>query len=455
MPNLSSAPSLYLGDLPAGKVYYGEKKVWPIVSSVWPVYDTFADVSNGNLPTALETGQVWGTFGAAGSIQDGRFDSTSDSASYLECYSGLEPITHIGARWRFSNLGGTVGGGGSGTLCLATWADGGLVASGHGRRTSCHVTVLNNLVQWYVRTTESLDDVVLVASRTISPALSVNSDHTIDVYISEGHGEVVIDGGTPYTWDDARIALYEGERWACWEPYYGGSNKTRVQTAEVWADGDSPPSIGTEPAFRAAVYSQTTSNVTSRGIIVPAMAEMGDLLLLAASWISGSPTLSGPESVGWTPVITGQRTGLTTQIWSKVAGPGDAGSTVTVNSTSNVPCHLAVWDIANIDTVYTAGVATTNQATGSNNITVPAFTPASGIVPLHIIALCRATSAAASLTPPSGMTILSQQLPGASGYRTGFALGVSTSWADNAAVGNTWVNTSDHYCNTFLIPLEK
>lgn len=188
-------------------------------------------------PTVMDTGEPVGYFNATPVVSGGYLDSSTDSATYMEATLDRVNITRIGARWRFDSLGGTVGGGGSGTLAVVTWADGGIVTGGFGRRTSCHVTITASNVQWWIRDVEDGGNVTALAGRTIVGGLATDVDHTVEVTIGQGTGSVVIDG-TAYDWTDPRIVRYPGEIFACWEPYYGGANKTRARIAEVWADGD-------------------------------------------------------------------------------------------------------------------------------------------------------------------------------------------------------------------------
>lgn len=186
-------------------------------------------------PPTVPTGQPLAFFNAAPVIINGHLDSSTDSATYMEVGTGWTRIDTLGARWRFDTLGGTVGGGGSGTMTLITWADGGIVANGFGRRTSAHVTITAANVQWWVRDVAGGGNVTPLTGRSTG-GLASNTLHTVEVDVKPGVGRVTLNG-VEYEWTDPRIVQYPGESWACWEPYYGGANRTRVRIAEIWAAG--------------------------------------------------------------------------------------------------------------------------------------------------------------------------------------------------------------------------
>lgn len=230
--------------------------LWTQISSVWTpltidtsvnpdtfaLHDTFDDVADGTNPTTAQTGQTWGIFSGPTEVRNGRWDSLdSTGAGYLETTPGLLPIDRMGARWLYDDKGGTTTG--SGTMALVTWCDGGLIGHGYMPRTSAHITIEAGFCQWYVN--EVTDGpLVLLSSQTIDPPLAPNVDHTVDVYINDGSGSVVIDG-TPYDWVDPRIVRYADENIVNFESYYNNDDtNSRVKVAEVWADGTPAAAVG-------------------------------------------------------------------------------------------------------------------------------------------------------------------------------------------------------------------
>lgn len=439
---------MMLGDVPIRRAYLGATMVLDTPAedlTKLPVYDAFTDVPDGSNPTVAQSGQAWGIFSGPSQVTAGRWDSSDDTAAYLETDSGLQPVTRIGARWRFDDAGGTLTE--SGTMTLVTWADGGIVANGFGRRTSCHVAITQYIAQWYVRDTENGGNVTLVGTRALSK-LPANTDLTADVRITEGVGTVEVYGQT-LTWEDPRISTIDGERFTCWEPYYGGPDRTRVQIAEVWSDGTAP-----EPAeigLTGAGYTRSETSALSDTVTVPATVQEGDLLLLVAQFISGSSTpLSAPA--GWTEIGQHTRSAISAAIWARTATSGDIGQPVTVTSPTSKVHNLAVYGIAGVQSA-TLG-ASSDQSSGSTDFTMPTYTPTAGAIPAHILCVVSSTNPdPVAFTAPSGMATVSDNMP-VSNDRQGILLGVADDWTPDAVVGDTWTaDDTSHFGIKWAIEL--
>lgn len=430
-------------------IYHGREMIWfpaRYDQDHWPVHLSLSGLSA--LPATCQTGQAVGTFNAAPVVSGGRLDSSTDSACYVEIDTGLQPIRTISARWCFDDAGGTLTGG-SGTLALVTWADGGIVAEGFGRRTSCHVTITANAVQWYVRTVENGGAVTLLSTRTIPGGLRVGIDHLVEVFIEEGRGEVRIDTDSGFTWVDSRIKPIDGERFACWEPYYGGSGKTRVLIGEAWAEGDPyvPPEEPTTPTLIGSAVSRATSSVTTLSATIPNDTQAGDRIIVAAGYLSSSAVLTG---TGLTQAGAVARTGLSSALYSTTATESSAGSTVTVTSTVAAPAIVAVWVLRNVGALGTA--ATASQGSGSTTVTMPAWTPTAGSVPLHIVIQASSTAAASSIvTPATGMAVVSD-LASTSAQRIGAALMAATDWSATTP-GTTVTQSGTQFVCAYTVPL--
>lgn len=422
--------------------------------STLPVYDNMNRYANGATSGAMQTGQAWSLF-QSGAVQNGWFDSTSGSAVYLECNSGRKNILRIGAEWVFNDQGGTLTDSGS-TMTLISWADGGIVTNGFGRRTSLHVAITRSAMLWYVRDVENGGTVTLISNQTISPALPLNelvgAEATIDPVAHTGR--VKLKDGRTYNVSDSRIAAYTGEVYACWEPYYNGSTTSpRIQIGRVWTDGEALPPAPITPTFVSQTYNSTTANVTSLNVVLPTL-QTGDTVILMAEGLANTLTIG--QSAGPTFTKHGtqnNRTGISTALFYKTAASGDSGQTVTITSSTATPMHLGVWVLRNVAGVYTAGIAMTNQASGSSTVTFPAYTAATGRTPLQIVSLGRSANAAATLTPGANTTILGSQLPTTTGVRSGLAIAGVTNFSDTLVPGSTWTNTSDHYAATWLVPI--
>lgn len=430
----------------------------PVVSrrervSTLPVYDNYARYASGTTSGSMQSGQAWSLF-QAGSVQGELFDSTGTSASYLECNTGLGGISRIGAEWVFDDQGGTLTGTGS-TMTLISWADGGIVANGFGRRTSMHVAITRSAVLWYVRDVAGGGTVTLVSNQTVSPQLPLNQIVGANVTIpTPGTGIVKLRDGRSYTTTDARIAQYTGEVYACWEPFYNGSaTAPRVRVSKVWSSGPAAPPVPMTPTVAQAVYASNANNTTTQAITLPTINN-GDTIIMMSESLANTVTHTASGTPTFTKYGTqNNRTGISTALFYKTGSTSDTGQTVTITGSTTAPMHVAVWVLRNIAGVYAPGIASTNQASGSTTVTFPAYTPVAGRTVLQIASLGRSANAAASLTPGANTQIVASQLPAATGVRSGFAVGVPTNWSDTLTPGNTWTNTSDHYAATWLVPI--
>jgi hypothetical protein len=104
---------------------------------------------------------------------------------------------------------------------------------------------------------------------------------------------------------------------------------------------------------------------------IPSGVQPGDALLLFLTTNSSTATVTAPA--GWTQVQTASADGLLGTVWSRTATAGDAGSTVTVPSSTTVKSDITV--AAYRPTAgSTLSVANSAQATSSsaaNTLTTP------------------------------------------------------------------------------------
>jgi PKD repeat protein len=151
----------------------------------------------------------------------------------------------------------------------------------------------------------------------------------------------------------------------------GGTN-TRTTGVSV-VDPNATPTV----TFRAAAGAN--SNSTSSSLQVPAEVEAGDVMVLFASSNSGSATTTGPA--GWTLLDSAASTTSTSQTaaWTKVATAADAGSTVTVGTSSwtKSALQLVAYDGAAGVSAHAGEIDTTStsvRTTPTVNVTTPGST---------------------------------------------------------------------------------
>jgi hypothetical protein len=164
---------------------------------------------------------------------------------------------------------------------------------------------------------------------------------------------------------------------------------------------------------------------------VPAAVAAGDGLVLVASVSSGSVVPAAPA--GWTEVGRRVATGLTTVVWQRVAGAGDAGAAVRVTTSSALKWELSL--LAYHGTAASGPVsafASAAETVSRTTHTTPIVAvPANGSWVLSIWA--DKSSATTSLTPPASQTMRSSSI-GVGGGR------VSAVMTDGAAAVSAGTN---------------
>ncbi len=206
--------------------------------------------------------------------------------------------------------------------------------------------------------------------------------------------------------------------------------------------------------FVAAAYApeSTESAVTQRTVTIPTV-QTGDILILHGVSLSGSAVHSLTGTLAsFTKIGDNARAGVTSTLWWKVAAAADSGKTVIVNGGTANPGVAGVSAYRGATGV--GAVTNTNQGSGSNTITFPAFTPSPNQVPLQVMAIATSSAPwAPGLTPPSGITVTSSYLPTGTEPNKRAGLITGANLTPNSAVGNVWDNTGTHYAATWLVPL--
>lgn len=228
------------------------------------------------------------------------------------------------------------------------------------------------------------------------------------------------------------------------------------QAHDIWFEQGAPPPAGPADPISVAYVSSTInrgtgSTVTSATVAIPGGVQSGDLIVLTGSSMVSNNPLSVSSPLTFDSQGSNSRTGITSTLFTRVAGVGDAGEVISV--TTPTAGALAVAVAVFRPSVPVLSAVATNQGGGSTSVVVPPFTPSPTSRAIHVIHLARGTGAAAALTPPTGMTLVASELPaGTAAPRSGIAFGLGA--APGVAVGNVWLNTSDHYASTWLIVLD-
>lgn len=146
-----------------------------------------------------------------------------------------------------------------------------------------------------------------------------------------------------------------------------GATDTATKSVTV-TDADVPPSPDGVEFVDSAVAGANSSSVS---VGVPGSVEGGDLMLLTVSLNNGS---SVATPAGWTLVGNESTVGMNTYVFSRVAGGGDAGGSVTVSLSALAKTTVALVAYRNADEV-TAATAVADASTATHtapDVSVPA-----------------------------------------------------------------------------------
>lgn len=422
--------------------------------------EDFSRYSNGAVPATAITGQVWGLYSGPATVQGGRFDSTEGTgASYLEANLNTAYDKAV-VSFRFNSKGGTRTGTGS-SLCVPTWADGGIVANGTGRSTSAHPVITHTNVIYSVRATEN-GTLVALTAQNLSTPLALDTDYTATIVVDRvAHTATVTVGGrTPLVFSDSRITTITGENFNVIEPFYnndGTDARCEVNSVKFYG---TPPVVPVTPTVVSSGFVGTSdAAVTTRSITLPAL-KGGDIVILLSEVLGTSTTHTQTAGPTFTASPENKRTGISLGLFTRTAAgtlgsvSADSGQVVTITYNESIGGMMGYIVLRNFLSV--GAVTALNQASGSTVITAPAFTAGTTKLPLHIIAVGRSASAAAVLTPrnttpASNMAAVASDLPIATGRRSGILFGIN--FTANQAVDPVWNNTNNHYAATYLVEL--
>jgi hypothetical protein len=176
---------------------------------------------------------------------------------------------------------------------------------------------------------------------------------------------------------------------------------TRAATLTIaLARGTTGPPPATGIALRGSEGTSARA-VTSASVSVPASVQAGDGLVMV---LSTNSTVTGATPAGWAPVHTRlSGTGPNTQVFQRVAGAGDAGSTVAVTLSAQAKVTLQL--VAYSGTAASGPIASvTSAATGAvTSHATPASTATTGS---WVVSVWSDKGAAArTWTAPGGVTV--------------------------------------------------
>jgi hypothetical protein len=124
--------------------------------------------------------------------------------------------------------------------------------------------------------------------------------------------------------------------------------------------------VSSDVAFRAKAVSYN-DNTMSPSVVVPASVQAGDQLLLFVSGNTGGVTLNGPSgSVGGWTLLGSQTIGTQeTSVWAATAAAGDAGATVSFETSgyTKIALQLLAYSGVGTATPVTASAADASSTT--------------------------------------------------------------------------------------------
>lgn len=193
-------------------------------------------------------------------------------------------------------------------------------------------------------------------------------------------------------------------------------------------------------AFRAATSANDpTSNAT---LTIPAGVQSGDLMVIVAcsKLATGTGTINTPA--GWSVVdgsVNGTGGTFQAATFSKVAGPSDAGTTVSVTmsaGSNQMNAVLGAWSGTN-GTIRNHGL-TDQGVTASTSLVCATQTSSAGDVILLAVGARGSANGTVTFTGPGGTYTVEAQISSTSGS----AQDVAAMIADGTASGNQTVTVS-------------
>ena len=186
-------------------------------------------------------------------------------------------------------------------------------------------------------------------------------------------------------------------------------------------------------AFRAAAgFNANTQTAT---VTVPAAVRAGDGLVLVATVNNDTPVLGGPA--GWTEIASDPTTGIVSKVWSKVATSADAGSVVTVISTTTakIDLRLAAYSGTSLSSPILSLAKDVDMTASAAHTTPPTTVSVAGSWVLSYWA--DKSDATTAWTAPAGQTVRSTGTGTGGAHITGLLSDSGTAAAGGPAGGLT------------------
>jgi myo-inositol-hexaphosphate 3-phosphohydrolase len=175
-----------------------------------------------------------------------------------------------------------------------------------------------------------------------------------------------------YAWDFGDTATDTGKTASHTYADAGPRTVTLTVTDDDTATGSTtrqanPTTTTSVITFVAA--NTANGNKLNHTITIPASVQAGDALVLFFAGNTETPTITGPT--GWTLEQSVAPSGVVGKLWSKVAGAGDAGTTVTVASSAYIKADLSVAAYRGTAASPVGASAVTVDAATATNHTTP------------------------------------------------------------------------------------
>lgn len=195
------------------------------------IYDTFADVPNGETPRETDSGHMWRYPYDDGRVVVNNGRMTALSAGEYPEVSASAPISRMGARFVINDSAGTKTT--SGTLSLNAWGDGGVAANGVGRSSQAHIGFTDNAVRASIRESEnsSLSQIYWQFYEKLQPGV----EYECEWWIFDDMTVVRCPDGSVFNFRHPAVRSVKGT-FANWQIFVPASTSSVFELVEVWAD---------------------------------------------------------------------------------------------------------------------------------------------------------------------------------------------------------------------------